>query len=159
MSRRVAPAALAAAGLTGVALLFEPGDGYLVPEGSDGLADELLISKGAVCLSCVKQGDATIEGRANDLDRFLPVCGWAVDGFESHASIADGGDLDTVSSEDTLLHTESYRSTSVRERAQMPRSLEPGATSAVIEIPAEQRERPSGRAARRPTWCRSPGPP
>lgn len=74
MSRRVAPAALAAAGLTGVALLFEPGDGYLVPEGSDGLADELLISKGAVCLRCVRQGDTTIEGRANDLDRFLPVC-------------------------------------------------------------------------------------
>ncbi len=51
------------------------GDHHPVPEGCEGLTDELLVGEGAVDLGGVEERDAELDGGADDLDSFLSI-GW-----------------------------------------------------------------------------------
>jgi hypothetical protein len=67
------------------------GDDDLLAHGSQGLADELLVGERAVHLGGVEEGDAEVDGGANERDALLLVDGWAVAVAESHAAQADRG--------------------------------------------------------------------
>ena len=65
-------------------------DHDLVPERGKGLADNVLILVGAVCLGGVEEGDATLDGSADQLDCILRVGCRTVSGAKPHASEPNG---------------------------------------------------------------------
>jgi hypothetical protein len=66
------------------------GDHDVVAEGLQGFAHEFLVGEWAVDLGGVEEGDATLDGRADQRDPLVLVCGWAVAEAQSHAAEPDG---------------------------------------------------------------------
>ncbi len=50
------------------------GDDHLLPDRTEGLADELLVDVRTVDLGGVEEGDAAVDGRAHERDEVVP-CG------------------------------------------------------------------------------------
>jgi hypothetical protein len=80
------------------------GDDDFSAEGGQGFADELLVDEWAVDLGSVEEGDALLDGGADDLDGFVLFRGGAEAEAEAHAAEADGGDFETVFSQGACLH-------------------------------------------------------
>src|SRR5271166_457294 len=80
------------------------GDHHLTTEGLERLADNLLVSKWAVYLGRIKEGDAALNCRADQGDAVVLAQRMAVAEVEPHAAEADSRDLETAFSKSTLLH-------------------------------------------------------
>ena len=85
----------------GLAVLDPPaklgGDDHLVAEGSECLADEILVEVGTVCLGGVEEGDAEFDRAAEDRDHGLPVAGVGPVALgHAHGAEADGRDLQAL---------------------------------------------------------------
>src|ERR1700722_15212951 len=65
-------------------------DHDLVSERGKGLADNFLILVGSVCLGGIEEGDAMVDGSADQLDRILCVGCGTISGAKPHASEPDG---------------------------------------------------------------------
>ena len=87
------------------------GDHHLVADRRQGLADELLVGERAVHLGGVEEGDAEVDGGADEGDAVLLADGGAVGVAESHAAEADRGYLESAGAEGALDHCSApYRS-------------------------------------------------
>ncbi len=95
-------AALAAVGTEVEAELR--GDDDLVPDGAEGFAQQFLVLVRPVGFRRVEEGDAPIEGGADQLDRFLLLSGRTIAVAQAHASETESRDFETAFSEFTLLH-------------------------------------------------------
>ena len=83
------------------------GDHHLAAERRERLADQLLVGERAVDLGGVEEGDAALDGRADQRDPLLPVDRRAVAEAQAHAAEADGRDLQAARSQFALLHCSS----------------------------------------------------
>ncbi len=95
------------AGLGALLVEGEPelrGDDHLLAERAQGVADELLVDVRAVDLGGVEQGDAPLDGAAEDGDHLVAVAGIGAEALaHSHAAEPDGRDLEPIT-ERALLH-------------------------------------------------------
>ena len=82
------------------------GDHDLVADRRERLADQLLVRERAVGLGGVEEGDAALDGGADQRDHLLPVRRRAVGEAHAHAAEAEGRDLEALS-ECALLHRRS----------------------------------------------------
>ncbi len=80
------------------------GDHHLVADGLQRLADHLLVDERAIGLGGVEEGDAPLEGCADQPDRVLLLLGRPVAEAQAHAAQADGRDFEPTASECALLH-------------------------------------------------------
>ena len=80
------------------------GDHHLVAQRRKRLADQLLVGERAVDLGGVEEGDAALDGGAEQRDHLRPVARLAVGEAQAHAAEADGRDLEAALAEFALLH-------------------------------------------------------
>ena len=80
------------------------GEHDLVADGSERLAHQLLVAERAVGLGGVEEGDAALDSRADEGDRFRFVRRWPIALAEAHAAQAEGRDRQFAASECSLLH-------------------------------------------------------
>ncbi len=80
------------------------GDHHAVAHRGQGLTHKLLVGEGAIDLGGVEEGDAALDGRADQGDGGTPVHGRPVAEVQPHAAKADGRDLEAAVSEQSLLH-------------------------------------------------------
>ena len=73
------------------------------------LADEFLVGEGAIDLGCVEEGDAALEGCADDLDHLLLVARRPISIAHAHAAKAESRHFQTTVSKFSLLHNRSKR--------------------------------------------------
>ena len=55
------------------------------------LPDQFLVCERAIGFRSIEQRDATVVGRANQLDHLLPVGRWPVRGTHAHTTQTEGG--------------------------------------------------------------------
>jgi hypothetical protein len=80
------------------------GDDDVAADRLQRLADQLLVVEGAIHLSGVEEGDATVHGRAQERDHLLPW-GPRPEGLaHAHAAEAEGGDVETSPAESACVH-------------------------------------------------------
>jgi hypothetical protein len=80
------------------------GDDDLIAYGCQGLADEFLVGERTVHLGGVEEGDAAVDGGADQGDAVLAGDGRAVAVAEAHAAEPDRGDLQAAGSKVALDH-------------------------------------------------------
>ena len=80
------------------------GDHHLAAERRERLAHQLLVGEGAVDFRRVEEGDAALDGRADQRDHLCLVGGRAVAEAHAHAAEPEGGDFQAAVSEFALLH-------------------------------------------------------
>src|SRR5262249_23122423 len=69
------------------------GDDDLIANGSESLAEQLLVRERTVSFGSAQEREAGFEGPAQPVDRLLLLRRWAVAVTESHATEAQGGDF------------------------------------------------------------------
>jgi len=100
-------AVLAAESLAGIRVdvMAELGGNHDVfAERSQGFADEFLIPERAIVFRGVEEGNAVLDGGADDRDHLVLVRLLSVGVGHAHAAEPDGGDLEAAIAECALLH-------------------------------------------------------
>ena len=80
------------------------GDHDLLAERRERFADQLFVGERAVDLGGVEEGDAALDGGADQRDTLLLLDGRAIAEAQAHAAEADGRDFQTTVAELALLH-------------------------------------------------------
>src|SRR5919202_560171 len=80
------------------------GDHHLFSNGSQGFTDQLLVCEWAVHLGGVEEGDAALDGRADQSNRLLLVCGRAEGMAQSHTAESNGRHFQSTVAKDAFFH-------------------------------------------------------
>jgi hypothetical protein len=73
-------------------------DDDLAPDGRQCFAHEIFVGERAVSLGRVEEGDAAVDGRADELDHLRAIRRRAIGEAHSHAAEADGRNFETACS-------------------------------------------------------------